>query len=123
MTAPHPPHRPSGHQPPAQIWDGGYYQGLADELPAAATFRPAVFAPRAAIAWQSPHGRLLSAAQPDAPAPDANVVPDGWDHEHCEICNFTILRGMHAWRTSDLNSWLCDACYDQYRAGPPPQET
>ncbi|MGD0251500.1 MAG: hypothetical protein ABSC01_02255 [Verrucomicrobiota bacterium] len=45
------------------------------------------------------------------------IVPNGWDHEHCEICNRGIKKGgIEFGYVGDENLWLCPDCYEKYGA-------
>jgi hypothetical protein len=46
----------------------------------------------------------------------ANVVPDGWDHEHCELCWAKISRlpADSAEGYSDGDRWMCVECFNRY---------
>ena len=41
--------------------------------------------------------------------------PKGWNHEHCHVCQFSIIEGMTYWSASDDRYILCDACHEHYR--------
>jgi hypothetical protein len=43
------------------------------------------------------------------------LVPDMWDHEHCELCFAHIEPGMTYWNSRN-DTFLCDRCYDHYLA-------
>jgi hypothetical protein len=43
--------------------------------------------------------------------PEAQVVTDGWDHEHCELCNTHIDPGDYAYTKAD-NMWVCLICFE-----------
>lgn len=43
----------------------------------------------------------------------AQVVTDGWDHEHCELCNKHIDPADHAWTNKD-GLWVCVSCFIRY---------
>jgi hypothetical protein len=43
----------------------------------------------------------------------AQVVTDGWDHEHCELCNKHIDPGDYAFINTD-GLWVCLSCFDNY---------
>jgi hypothetical protein len=43
----------------------------------------------------------------------SRIVPDGWDHEHCEICNKHIDPGDVGYFDEDEH-WLCNVCYNKY---------
>lgn len=40
-------------------------------------------------------------------------IEDGWDHEHCCICRFTIDSGYTYWE-NQCEDIVCDACYNHY---------
>jgi len=43
------------------------------------------------------------------------VIPGGWDHEHCEICNQKIgFGGEPEGYVDDSKSWICEGCYRDY---------
>jgi ribosome-binding protein aMBF1 (putative translation factor) len=44
---------------------------------------------------------------------EAQVVTDGWDHEHCELCNKHIDPGDYACINTD-RLWVCLSCFDNY---------
>lgn len=45
------------------------------------------------------------------------IIPNGWDHEHCEICNRGIgAKGTEFGYVGDENFWLCPDCYEKYGA-------
>jgi hypothetical protein len=47
------------------------------------------------------------------------VCEDGWDHEHCHVCNAHIEPGDEYWQSTE--PWrleLCLACYGRLTAGP-----
>ncbi|HTP30785.1 MAG TPA: hypothetical protein VMJ75_01350 [Candidatus Acidoferrales bacterium] len=43
----------------------------------------------------------------------AQLVPGGWDHEHCQLCREHINNGDFGYRDED-DHWLCESCYDKY---------
>src|SRR5688572_14969313 len=45
------------------------------------------------------------------------LVPETWDHEHCEVCFEHIMPGMTYWE-SGRDTLLCDRCYDRYLRPP-----
>jgi len=58
--------------------------------------------------------RLYPAAnQTSTPASTAQLVPLGWDHEHCELCRAHIDVGMFGYRDPD-DRWMCENCYAKY---------
>lgn len=46
----------------------------------------------------------------------AEIVSDGWDHEHCLICNAHIDPGDRFYRHHSENEFLCLTCYGKYAA-------
>jgi hypothetical protein len=45
--------------------------------------------------------------------PDVQIVHNGWDHEHCELCNAHIDPGDCCHRDTD-DRWVCQTCYNRY---------
>jgi hypothetical protein len=47
--------------------------------------------------------------------PDATprLVPNGWGHEHCDLCKSHIDSGEFGYRDPD-NRWMCVKCFDRY---------
>jgi hypothetical protein len=43
----------------------------------------------------------------------SRLVPGGWDHEHCALCNAHINVGDFGYRDPD-DRWMCEACYEKY---------
>lgn len=59
------------------------------------------------------HFRKLSKMRRGQELPaGAQVVTDGWDHEHCELCNKHIDPADHAWKNKD-GLWVCVSCFDR----------
>jgi hypothetical protein len=55
----------------------------------------------------------------DEPGPGREIVKDGWDHVHCELCFATIAaagENPHEGYT-DGKTWLCMPCFGKY-VGP-----
>jgi hypothetical protein len=44
---------------------------------------------------------------------ETRLVPSGWDHEHCELCNSHIDVGMFGYCDPD-ERWMCEKCYARY---------
>jgi hypothetical protein len=44
---------------------------------------------------------------------ELTIVPNGWDHEHCEFCNSHIDPGDLC-RRDNMDRWVCVRCYDRY---------
>lgn len=48
-----------------------------------------------------------------APNGETRLVPSGWDHEHCELCNSHVDVGMFGYCDSG-ERWMCEKCYARY---------
>jgi hypothetical protein len=45
-----------------------------------------------------------------------NLIPDGWTHDHCEICTKTISDTVD-WDTQGYNldnDWICEECFNLF---------
>ena len=42
------------------------------------------------------------------------LIPGGWDHEHCSLCWARIADGMTYWANGGEFKLLCDYCHDHY---------
>jgi hypothetical protein len=64
----------------------------------------------------SAQGKLLGTRLPSGITPERDeVVPGGWDHEHCLICMKTIgAGGEPEGFFSEPDCWVCEACYMAY---------
>jgi hypothetical protein len=51
--------------------------------------------------------------QTSTPESKVRLVPSGWDHEHCELCNSHIDIGMSGYCDPD-DRWMCENCYTRY---------
>lgn len=71
------------------------------------------FASRDALQSRMPGYRVLREAAGDPPTPDEVVVPGGWDHEHCMLCNAHIDPGAEAY-TDPEGNWLCAPCHTAF---------
>jgi hypothetical protein len=47
------------------------------------------------------------------PGPGQRVVPGGWDHEHCALCNVHVDVGDVGYCDRD-GEWMCIKCYERY---------
>jgi len=41
-----------------------------------------------------------------------DLVDGMWDHEHCDICGFSIREDYTCWVNTNNVNMLCDECYD-----------
>lgn len=61
--------------------------------------------------WTKAGNRLPDDAFP------TNLEAEGWDHEHCELCESRIGLGGEAYGfVDDHDRWLCESCYERYAA-------
>jgi hypothetical protein len=75
------------------------------------------FVPTDSFMWEGPEGgRQWRIVEPgDSERTDGSIVPGGWDHEHCAICNARIEAGGSAY-VNDYDDWLCERCHDRWVA-------
>ena len=82
------------------------------------TWNRATFEARAMVLYPAEGGGRMGtplAEVEQAGAEGGGVVPGGWDHEHCEICNQTIGNGGDPdGYVSDSTCWICVECYRDY---------
>lgn len=57
--------------------------------------------------------RLRRAKPGEVLSAEDRLVPHGWDHEHCELCNTHIDPGHNAYSNSE-GLWICVRCFDRY---------
>jgi hypothetical protein len=64
----------------------------------------------------SAQGKVLGTRHASGTTPEGGeVVPGGWDHEHCLICMKTIgAGGEPEGFFSEPDCWVCKACYTAY---------
>jgi hypothetical protein len=80
------------------------------------TWREAEFQLADAVQVPSAQGVLWTRSSEAAPA-GGDLVPDGWDHEHCSICWEKIGRGgAGVGFVSGADDWVCVGCYHRYVA-------
>lgn len=61
-------------------------------------------------------GVLCPAPAGVSPAPlGAEVIPNGWNHEHCRLC-WERIRAGEAGFLDDAGKWLCKSCYSRFVA-------
>jgi hypothetical protein len=63
-----------------------------------------------AVVWQQ-----LGGAAPEG-AVQLGVRPNGWDHEHCDLCGDHIDAESSVAYTNDDGHFLCVPCYQRYGA-------
>jgi hypothetical protein len=96
-------------------WLDGWWQAyhLALILDRSHEWTSVVFAASDAIARSIPGWRELRPASDCDPEPGEVLVPGGWNHEHCMLCNVHIDPGITAYVDFERN-WLCVRCYESY---------
>ena len=57
--------------------------------------------------------RFRKARPEDSHNPELQIVQNGWDHEHCELCNAHIDPGDCCYRSA-TDCWVCQGCYQQF---------
>jgi hypothetical protein len=55
-----------------------------------------------------------SVQESDSAGGQSWVVPAGWDHEHCAICNAHVDPEDHYFHYEPFNAFLCVTCYQEY---------
>ncbi len=91
-------------------WINPYYTDLFKEI-IDLRFRHRIFEKGPALI--SEDGTLQQyLGQPFDPE-SSRLEPDGWTHEHCEVCSFTINEG-HTYWVNDDGACLCDTCYEYF---------
>jgi hypothetical protein len=87
--------------------------------PAIRTWERLKFAPSDALEIQTQQGyRARRKLEPGEAPKEGKIIPEGWEHEHCELCwkrissypdddNYGYTNGAH---------WICDECFSTYIA-------
>ena len=75
------------------------------------------FQPSDAVRYPVEGGNWLAPQATEASPPGGEVVPDGWEHEHCNICwekiaEYAQLEGYF----SEPNKWVCKQCFSNFVA-------
>ena len=91
-------------------WDNEYYRDLFSEI-TDLRFRHRTFKRGTALVSKSGTTEAYL-GQPFDPE-CFSLVPNGWEHEHCQVCMFTISDGHMYW-VSDDGTCLCDTCYEYF---------
>jgi hypothetical protein len=65
--------------------------------------------------WQAQTFRP-SDALVQSPTNEIEVMPEGWDHEHCTLCwqKISLRSGDCQSGYTDGKSWLCTECYEKF---------
>lgn len=97
-------------------WFGRLHHALG---PAGRWARKAFAAPDSFVEIDEATGvrKWRQAVPGDAARADGEVVPGGWDHEHCDICwRHVGLGGDLEGYVNGHDFWLCVDCHDRYVA-------
>lgn len=79
------------------------------------------FASRAALVAKKPVNGNRTWADYQGQAYDESqfdLVEGMWDHDHCNVCFFSITDGFTYWENADRIKLLCDACYEALIEAP-----
>jgi hypothetical protein len=57
--------------------------------------------------------RYAPAAEQVPPSGREQVIPGGWNHEHCQLCRGHIDHGDLGYRDR-AEQWICESCYERY---------
>ncbi|HEV2296946.1 MAG TPA: hypothetical protein VGR72_00330 [Candidatus Acidoferrales bacterium] len=93
-------------------WDASDIEMVLDENHG---WRRLTFDAQDALMSRYEGGRMLRKAS-DVSADEntpGQIIPGGWDHEHCKLCWKHIDPQQIAYVDTDRN-WLCEACYEDY---------
>ena len=72
--------------------------------------------PRPALVHRSGGGMSLYGGQRYDSA-KVDLVPDGWTHDHCEVCWWELFESddaTHGIGYTDGRTWLCTECYERF---------
>jgi hypothetical protein len=58
--------------------------------------------------------RLRKAPSVLLPDSSNRIVPGGWDHEHCSVCNTHVDPNDRFFYSPNHNEYLCVSCYEKY---------
>jgi hypothetical protein len=58
--------------------------------------------------------RIWRASEFQPTADDGELVPGGWDHEHCSICHQKIGWGGQPNGFVSEDDWVCDECHSRF---------
>ena len=95
----------------------GYWGERAElVLDAERAWRESDFQPTDAVRVPAPQGVWLTRSTDEAPI-GGDLVPKGWDHEHCSICREKIgCGGQASGFVDEKDDWVCGECFRQYVA-------
>ena len=100
-------------------WVEGYWQAfhVSMILDQNSSWQLREYRPSDAVATHSEGSRVLS--KQSGPATElpagAEIIRNGWDHEHCELCSTRIGSGGAVTGYVDAKDrWLCSECYEHF---------
>ena len=97
---------------PIDDYSSEYYQSSLQYIKGY-DFCNKVFATVAALVTPNPDGSSTAVrylGQPLSIGGSQRIVTNGWDHEHCYVCMWTIGPGDSYWQNS-AGDILCDECH------------
>lgn len=73
--------------------------------------------PRPALIHRIGGGTSLFHGQTFDPT-KTDLVPNGWNHDHCAICWWTLIESDDEQRAfgyiDEIGEWICSECYSQF---------
>ena len=93
-------------------WDVEYVLCMLSGMWAGA-FRRAEWTPGDALVMKDGSCGMVCDGQDFDPEVMA-IEPAGWDHDHCQVCNWTLSDALgddHAQGYFNGYNWLCEECY------------
>jgi hypothetical protein len=96
-------------------FDGYWGERAALVLDRSRVWQERTFQPSDAVRFENHPGYVLGKSTNKELPSGGKTVKDGWDHEHCEICNAKISPHHDPIGVfSEPNSWICRDCYRNY---------
>ncbi len=102
--------------------DSWKWRDIADEVVAcrAREWHQQAWSRRPALVHHTGGAVSLYVGQSFDPA-KITLVPDGWSHDHCQICWWTLAESsdpVEGTGYTDGRSWICSECYDTFIREP-----
>lgn len=93
----------------------GYWGGRAElVLDLGRQWQKKRFEPSRAIRFKRRNSVYMKKGDDSEPA-EGELVKNGWDHAHCEICYQTLgSGGQPDGYVSESETWVCERCYDTF---------
>jgi Zn-finger protein len=98
------------------LWDYSHVQPKIDEA-RTTVWQKAKWQARPALVGKA-HGTKRPYTGQAFESKDYEIVPDGWSHDHCDICWWTISVSEKeedgTGYTDGRGNWLCMDCHDRF---------